>query len=134
MDLWTQLRDLYWQPWTLVMVGGIFAFLRVFNGIDWSPLRPLYEHLFARRPALGWLLLELWRRILPVMPEVLGAAVCAVGWVPAVVDQPLPLRVAYGLTMGLVASKGPKVLSQSILGDDAVIQRARRARRGGSDE
>lgn len=91
------------NKWTLLTAGGVYFLLRVLNQLDFVSKRNLY------------------RRLLPVLPESLGVAATIAGGNPAVEGQPLVLKIAAGLWCGYLAQRFHKVLGQTILGDDRSI-------------
>lgn len=91
------------DAWTLLVAGGIYFLLRVFNGFRWLSKRTWY------------------RRLLPVLPEVLGVSASVACGLPAVEGKPLPIKIAAGLWCAYAAQKFQKVLGQSVLGDDRAI-------------
>lgn len=96
------LIDLALNKWTLMTAGGVFFLIRVLS------------QLLSK---VGW-----YRRLLPVLPELLGVGATLAGGNPAVSDQPVVLKVAAGLWCGYLAQRFHKVLGQTILGDDQSIE------------
>ena len=64
-----------------------------------------------------------FRRALPILPEVLGVAAVVSGAVPIAAALPVGGKVAFGLWTGYLAGKFHKILGQTILGDDRAIER-----------
>lgn len=64
----------------------------------------------------------IFRRALPVLPEVLGVAAVVSGAVPIAAALPIGGKVAFGLWTGYLAGKFHKILGQTILGDDRAIE------------
>lgn len=89
------------DTWTLVLAGGIYFGLRSLDGI------------------LGGNLI--WRRLLPLMPELLGLTLSICHCVPSTAMEPLMVRVAIGLWLAYVSKNFRKILGQTVLGDDAKI-------------
>lgn len=88
---------------TLLVAGGIFLLLRSLQALKWLSNRPTY------------------RRLLPILAEVLGVTAALTGGLPAVQDQPIPIKIAAGIWCAYLSQKFRKILGQSILGDDRVI-------------
>ena len=97
------LIELALNKWTLMTAGGVYFLIRVFSQLDFISKRNLY------------------RRLLPVLPEMLGVVATFAGGNPAVADQPAVLKIAAGLWCGYLAQRFHKVLGQTILGDDKSI-------------
>ncbi len=110
------LIDLALNKWTLLTAGGVFFLLRVVGQLDFIGKRNLY------------------RRLLPVLPEALGVAATVAGGNPAVADQPLVLQVAAGLWCGYLAQRFHKVLGQVVLGDDRLMELSKRERKTHNSE
>jgi hypothetical protein len=96
------LIDVALNRWTLMTAGGVFFLIRVLS------------QLLSK---VGW-----YRRLLPVLPELLGVGATIAGGNPAVGGRPLVLQVAAGLWCGYLAQRFHKVLGQTILGDDKSIE------------
>jgi hypothetical protein len=103
------LADLALNKWTLLTAGGIFLLLRVLKD---TPIAKL----------------GIYRRLLPVLPEMFGVAAAFGGGIPSVDGQPVVIRIAAGLWCGYVAQRGHKLLGQAILGDDPKLE-AKKAKR-----
>lgn len=71
-----------------------------------------------------------FRRALPVLPEVLGVAAVVAGAVPIAATLPVGGKVAFGLWAGYLAGKFHKVLGQTILGDDRAIEAPKKEKKG----
>lgn len=89
---------------TLLIAGGIYMALR---GVQRSQI--------VSRSGF-------YRRLLPILPEILGCALSSLGGIPAVEGEPLAVRIAAGLWCGYLAQRFHKVLGQTILGDDPKIR------------
>lgn len=87
----------------LACAGGVFVLIRAGQKANFST-HPLY------------------RRILPLLPEILGVLFVVSGAVPTVAQSPIPLKIAVGLWCSYVAQKFQKILGQTILGDDRHIE------------
>lgn len=98
------LIDLALNKWTLMTAGGVFFLIRV---LTQTPLSKL----------------NFFRRILPILPEILGVAATIAGGNPAVAEQPIVLKIAAGMWCGYLAQRFHKVLGQTILGDDKAIMK-----------
>lgn len=96
------LIDLALDKFTLLTAGGIFFFLR-FVAKTRAAKHPLY------------------RRFLPILPDLLGVAAALSGALPALGELHPLFRVAGGLWCGYIAQRFHKVLGQTILGDDAGV-------------
>jgi hypothetical protein len=98
------LIKLAFDKYTLLTAGGIFFLLRCIHQIKAISSQPL------------------WRRILPVMPEILGCCAAFLGGMPVVSGKPAVIKIASGLWAGFLAQRFHKVLGQTILGDDRAIE------------
>jgi hypothetical protein len=103
------LVDLALNKWTLLTAGGVFFLLRVISQLPWLSTTNAY------------------RRLLPVLPELLAVGATLAGGNPAVDSSPIVLKVAAGLWCGYLAQRFHKVLGQTILGDDRSITATPRA-------
>ena len=97
------LIDLATDKYTLLTAGGVYLFLRV----------------LVQTPVAKW---GVYRRILPILPEILGVAAAFAGGIPVVESQPLAIKVAAVLWCGYVAQRGHKLLGQTLLGDDRLLE------------
>lgn len=100
--------DIVLDKWTIANAIGIFAFLRVLTR---TPLAQT----------------ALYKRALPILPDVIGVASAFLGGIPAAEGQRVWVRVALGLACGYAAQRAHKILGQTILGDDPTIE-AKKAR------
>lgn len=100
-----QWLTLAFDKWLLMTSTGIFLLIRALSAV-----RPLNEN-------------GIYRRLLPVLPEVFGVTAALTGGIPIVNDQPLPLKIATGIWCAYLAKNARKVLGQTIIGDDANIKR-----------
>lgn len=96
------LIDYAFEHRTLMCAIGVFLLLRFLNA---TPLGKL----------------AFYRRMLPFLPEAFGVAAAFLGGMPNVVDQGPVLKIAAGLWCGYLAQRAHKILGQTILGDDALI-------------
>ena len=97
------LIELATNKWTLLSAGGVYLLLRV---VGQTPLAKT----------------GIYRRALPVLPEILGVAAAFLGGIPVVADQPVAIKIAAGLWCGYVAQRGHKLLGQTLLGDDRKLE------------
>ena len=100
-----QIQDLValaFDKWTLLTAGGVFFLLRV---LGQTPLSRL----------------SIYRRAMPVLPELLGVFAAFFGGIPTVADSPIALKIAAGLWCGYLSQRTHKILGQTILGDDPQI-------------
>lgn len=102
------LIDLAFDRWTLLIAGGIYLFLRTLNGFE-----PISK-------------LGVYRRILPLLPESLGVAAAFLGGIPFVEGKPAVIKIAAGLWCAYLAQRFRKLLGQTVLGDDAKLEAARK--------
>lgn len=101
----TGLLALVVDKFSLLVAGAIFMLLRVISA---TPVGNV----------------AIYRRLLPLLPEMLGAATSLVGGLPAVANQPIFVRLAAGIWCGYLAGKFHKVLGQTVLGDDSTLAAA----------
>lgn len=101
------LMDLAFDEWTLLVAGGIYLFLRMLHDFK----------LISK--------LTVYRRLLPVFPEVLGVAAAVLGGIPVVDGKPIIIKIAAGLWCAYLAQRFRKILGQTILGDDTKLEAAR---------
>lgn len=114
MDPATELSSLALHRDVLFAAVGVFAALRAIHA--W----PLLSKT------------DLYRRVLPILPEVMGIAIAYTGGIPIVAALPESIRIATGFWVGFLSQRAHKVLGQTILGDDPALQAKRRAPRKNS--
>lgn len=98
------LVDVAFDQWTLLVAGGVFIFIRMLSQI------PLIKKS------------SIFKRILPVLPEILGSVAAIFGGIPAVQKQHFIVKIAAGLWCGYLAQRFHKILGQTFLGDDNIIE------------
>ena len=100
-----QWLTLAFDKWLLMTSTGIFLLIRTRSAV-----KPISKN-------------AIYRRLLPVFPEVFGVTAALTGGIPLVNDQPLPLKIATGIWCAYLAKNAQKVLGQTIIGDDSQIKR-----------
>lgn len=90
--------------WTLYTGVGIFLTLRMLKAIKWLDNKNFY------------------RRLLPILPEVLGIAAVFLGSVPSLVSAPIVHKIFGGMVCAYLSKLGRKLLGQTIIGDDRKIK------------
>lgn len=103
----------------LALIGAVFFVLRFVGRMHWGWAA---EPLARLSPSLPDRISSLWRRLLVIAPEVLGAAAIFSGCVPSVEGQGWVIKVAVSLWVGYASQRAHKFLGQTILGDDPVIR------------
>lgn len=96
------------QSWMVFSSVGIFLALRFLSALPWLGERKWY------------------RRILPILPEVFGLAAAFSGAIPILCDQSVSLKVFGGLWCAYLSKSARKILGQTFLGDDSVIEKGKR--------
>ncbi len=99
----TKLLALLYNEWTLYTGVGIFFTIRVLSAVKFISNMNLY------------------RRMLPFLPEALGVAAVFLGSVPSLNDSPTIHKVFGGLGCAWLSKFARKILGQTILGDDKQI-------------
>lgn len=87
----------------VMVVGGVYFLLRIFNTIQ-----PIGRS-------------SLYRRLLPFLPEILSYAAILLGSIPELREEHWVIKGAAALWCGYAAQRFHKILGQTILGDDPRI-------------
>lgn len=97
------LTAVLFDRWMLLTAAGVFALFRALGQVPF---------LASNR----W-----YKRLLPMLPECVGAAAVLAGSVPTIAAHPWPLRALAGVWVAYLAKSFRKILGQTVLGDDKVI-------------
>lgn len=92
------------DKYAVITIAGIFILIRAMNAVPIVSQRSVY------------------RRLLPVLPEVLGTLAVFAGSVPMLSDHGIAVKLAFGLWCGYCSQRFHKILGQTILGDDPRIK------------
>jgi len=102
--------DVAKDPWTYTLAAGLFLFVRyVSRAVE-----------AADHPRLT----VVWRRILPLIPELIAVPTVVAGGIPIVADKPIAVRIAVGLWVAYLATKSKKLIGQTMLGDDMILEKS----------
>lgn len=94
---------LFFSRQTLLLIGGVFFLVRIINSVEAISRNSFY------------------RRLLPILPEILSAVAIFAGALPVLEHEHLIIKGATALWCGYVAQRFHKILGQTFLGDDPRI-------------